>query len=143
MARKEFILQGFTARTHGDAVRELFDVDEIQRVILSVAFVTESGVQQIARELTAHGARLIVFAEIRNDITSHQGLVRLHSIRGSTLYTVDTGSRTVLFHPKVYLVRGRTLARASSVGSANLTLGGLNNNVEAGMLLDFDLKQCG
>jgi hypothetical protein len=142
MARKEFILQGFTARTHGDAVRELFDVDDIQRVIVSVAFVSESGVQEIERELVAHGPRLIVFAGIRNDITSHQGLVRLHSIRGSTLYTVDTGSRTVLFHPKVYLVRGRTRARLL-VGSANLTLGGLNNNVEAGMMLDFDLNDAG
>jgi hypothetical protein len=138
MARKEFILQGFTARTHGDAVRELFDVDDIRRVVLSVAFVSESGVQEIQRELTAHGAQLIVFAGIRNDITSDQGLVRLHSIPGSRLYTVDTGSRTVLFHPKVYLVRGRIRARLL-VGSANLTLGGLNNNVEAGMMLDFDL----
>jgi hypothetical protein len=139
MARKEFILQGFTARTHGDAVRELFDVDDIRRVVLSVAFVSESGVQEIQRELTAHGAQLIVFAGIRNDITSDQGLVRLHSIPGSRLYTVDTGSRTVLFHPKVYLVRGRIRARLL-VGSANLTLGGLNNNVEAGMMLEFDLS---
>ena len=106
MARKEFILQGFTARTHADAVRELFDVDGILRVILSVAFVSESGVQEIERQLAAHGERLIVFAGIRNDITSHQGLVRLHSIRGSTLYTVDTGSRTVLLRIPTQSGRG-------------------------------------
>jgi HKD family nuclease len=138
VAKKEFILQGFTARTHGDAVRELFDVADIQRVVLSVAFVSESGVQQIEAKLKAHGAQLRVFAGIRNDITSHQGLARLHSIRGSTLRTVDTGSRSVVFHPKLYLVRGKARARVV-VGSANLTLGGLNNNIEAGMMLDFDL----
>jgi hypothetical protein len=139
MAKKEFILQGFTARTHADAVRELFDVADIERVVLSVAFVSESGVRQIENELRAHAARVIVFAGIRNDITSHQGLARLHAIAGSKVYTVDTGSRNVIFHPKLYLVRGRVRARLV-VGSANLTLGGLNNNIEAGMMLDFDLS---
>lgn len=135
--RKEFILQGFTARTHADAVRELFDVPDIIRVVLSVAFVSESGVQQIEKELKMHGSHVTAFAGIRNDITSYQGLVRLHDIVGK-LYTVDTGSRTVIFHPKLYLVRGKVCARLV-IGSANLTLGGLNNNIEAGMLLDFDL----
>jgi hypothetical protein len=137
MAKKEFILQGFTARTHADAVRELFAIDDIERVILSVAFVQDSGVQQIENQLRAHGAALTVFAGIRNDITSHQGLARLHSIRGGTVYTVDTGSRNVLFHPKLYFVRGKSHA-SLVIGSANLTLGGLNNNIEAGMILEFD-----
>ncbi|MGO8835161.1 MAG: hypothetical protein ACLQE9_20410 [Roseiarcus sp.] len=138
MGKKEFILQGFTTRTHGDVVRELFDVADIQRVVLSVAFVSESGVREIEAKLNAHGAQLRVFAGIRNDITSHQGLARLHSIPGSTLYVVDTGARNVLFHPKLYLARGKARARLV-IGSANLTLGGLNNNIEASMMLDFDL----
>lgn len=137
MAEKEFILQGFSKQTHVDAVRGLFDIPDIQSVVLSVAFVSESGVQQIEKKLKPHAAHLTVLAGIRNDITSHQGLARLYNIGGS-LYTVDTGSRTVIFHPKVYLVRGEARARLV-VGSANLTLGGLNNNIEAGMLLDFDL----
>lgn len=137
MAEKEFILQGFTARTHADAVREIFDIDNIQKVIVSVAFVSESGVQQLESQLTPHAANTKVFAGIRNDITSHQGLVALNSI-ASDLYIVDTGSRSVLFHPKLYFAKGDTRARMV-IGSANLTLGGLNNNIEAGMLLDFDL----
>ncbi|MHB0985336.1 MAG: hypothetical protein ACYC05_07045 [Sulfuricella sp.] len=139
MAKKIFILQGFTPNTHAQAVRELFDVPDIKKVILSVAFVSESGVQQIEAALRAHAAHVTVFAGVRNDITSHQGLTLLHSI-GVKLYTVDTGSRTVIFHPKLYLVRGKTHARFV-VGSANLTLGGLNNNIEAGMLLDFNLAE--
>ena len=137
MADKEFILQGFTTRTHADAVRELFDIADIQRVILSVAFVSESGVQQLEAKLTPHVACTTVFAGIRNDITSHQGLAALLPL-AQALYVVDTGSRQILFHPKLYLVRGATRARLV-IGSANLTLGGLNNNIEAGMLLDFDL----
>ncbi len=137
MAKKNFILQGVTPQTHAQAVRKLFDVPDIKKVILSVAFVSESGVQQIEAALRAHAARVTVFAGIRNDITSHQGLKLLHDI-GVKLYAVDTGSRTVIFHPKLYLVRGRTNARFV-VGSANLTLGGLNNNIEAGMLIDFNI----
>lgn len=138
MAKKEFILQGFTPRTHADAVRRLFEIPDIERVTLSVAFVNESGVRQIENRLKAHAGHATVFAGIRNETTSHQGLARLHAILGSKLYTVDTGSRNVIFHPKLYLVRGKTRARLV-VGSANLTLGGLNNNIEAGMMLDFDL----
>lgn len=137
MAKKNFILQGVTPRTHAQAVRELFDVPDIKKVILSVAFVSESGVQQIEAALRQHAARVTVFAGVRNDITSHQGLALLHDI-GVKLYTVDTGSRAVIFHPKLYLVRGKTNARFV-VGSANLTLGGLNNNIEAGMMIDFTL----
>lgn len=137
MAHKEFILQGFTTRTHAVAIRELFDLPEIKKVVLSVAFVSESGVDQIAAELKAHAAKVTVFAGIRNDITSHQGLMRLHAI-ANKLYVVDTGSRMVVFHPKLYMVRGKSHAKLL-LGSANLTLGGLNNNIEAGMLLHFDL----
>lgn len=137
MATKEFILQGFTTRTHVAAVRELFDVANVQRVVLSVAFVTESGVDLIAAQIKGCASQVAVFAGIRNDITSKQGLARLHGL-GVDLYAVDTGSRNVLFHPKLYIVRGKHRARLV-IGSANLTLGGLNNNIEAGLLLDFDL----
>ncbi len=139
MAKKEFILQGFTKRTHGDVIRELFDVFDIQRVLVSVAFVSDSGVQQIEAQLKSQARKVIIFACVRNEITSYQGLKRLISIKDSAIYAVDTGSRHVVFHPKLYLVRGKARARLS-VGSANLTLGGLNNNIEAGMMLDFDLN---
>jgi HKD family nuclease len=137
MAQKEFILQGFTARTHAEAIRDIFDLPQIQRVLLSVAFVTEGGVELLAHALVKHATKATVFAGIRNELTTAQGLAALHAI-GLELYTVDTGSRHVIFHPKLYLVRSATQARLV-VGSANLTLGGLNNNIEASVLLDFDL----
>jgi HKD family nuclease len=137
MAKKALILQGFTTSTHIDAMRRLFELPEIQKVLMSVAFITEDGVEKIEPQLMAHASLVTVFAGIRNDTTSYQALVRLHGVV-SNLYTVDTGTRTVIFHPKLYLVRGRDRAQLI-VGSANLTLAGLNNNIEAGMLLDFDL----
>jgi len=137
MATPEFILQGFTASTHIDASQQLFDLPDIQKVLVSVAFISEGGVERIEAHLMPHAACATVFAGIRNGTTSYQGLARLHRIVNQ-LCTVDTGSRTLIFHPKLYLVRGREHARLV-IGSANLTLAGLNNNIEAGMLLDFDL----
>ena len=137
MAKKNFILQGITDKTHAHAVRELFDIPDIEKVMFCVAFVNEGGVRQIEAALRAQAARVVVFAGVRNDITSHQGLALLHDIRVN-LYTVDTGSRTVIFHPKLYLVCGKNNARLI-VCSANLTLGGLNNNIEAGLMIDFNL----
>jgi hypothetical protein len=49
MATPEFILQGFTASTHIDVLQRLFDLPDIQSVLVSVAFVTEGGVEQSSR----------------------------------------------------------------------------------------------
>jgi HKD family nuclease len=140
MATKEFIFQGFTSRTHGQAVRELFDVGKVVSVSISMAFVNEGGVEHIEEAMKPHAKVTRLFAGIRNEITSFQGLERLRKLIGSKLYTVDTGSRLIVFHPKLFLVRGDQRARML-IGSANLTLGGLNNNVEAGLLLDCQLDQ--
>ena len=128
MAKKEFILQGFTARTHLDAVRELFDGQDIRKFFLNVAYVNEGGVEKIEAKLKARSANLAVFAGVRNETTSHQGLACLHSV-GGKLYTVDTGSRLVIFHPKLYMVRGKDRARLL-VGSADPRR--LNNNGTSG-----------
>ncbi|MGO4639875.1 hypothetical protein AB4Z43_15690 [Mesorhizobium sp. 2RAF45] len=138
MATKEFILQGFSKRTHKDALRELFEVADIKSVLVSVAFASESGVGLIEDKLKPSAKFLTVFAGIRNDITSHQAMMRLLGVKDITLYAVDTGARTIVFHPKLFLVRGDKEARMM-IGSANLTLGGLNNNIEAGLVLHFDL----
>ncbi|WP_421991727.1 hypothetical protein [Qipengyuania sp.] len=132
----ELILQGLTDRTHAAALIEMFE-GELDRAIVSVAFVSDDGVSLIAPLLAPHADKITVFAGIRNEITSAQAMKRLLAM-GVSLFAVDTGSRTLLFHPKMYHVR-RDKAAQLSVGSANLTLGGLNNNIEAGLLLDLDL----
>ncbi len=137
MAEKKFILQGFTSRTHKKAIAELFEVDDIKRVIVSVAFVNSGGVRLLEAELKKHSAKTTAFIGIRNDITSLQAAQRLLAL-GITLYVVDTGSRRVIFHPKIYLVRGNGQTKLI-VGSANLTPGGLNNNIEASVLAVCDM----
>lgn len=138
MATKEFIFQGFTDRTHGAAVKDLFKVGKVEAVSVSVAFVNEGGVEHIEEALKPHAKQTRVFAGVRNEISSYQGLSRLYGLIGSGLHTVDTASRLLVFHPKFFIVRGDKRARMI-IGSANLTLGGLNNNIEASLLVDCDL----
>lgn len=137
MADKKFILQGFTPRTHKKAIVDLFQVGGIQRVIVSVAFVNSGGVKLLADELKKYSAKTTAFIGIRNDITSVQGAKLLLDF-GVTLYVVDTGSRRVIYHPKIYLVRGGGQTKFI-IGSANLTPGGLNNNIEASVIAECDM----
>jgi hypothetical protein len=55
------------------------------------------------------------------------------------LYAVDTGSRNTIFHPKLYFAANAEQASVI-IGSANLTFGGLHNNIEASTLMRLDLS---
>src|ERR1700678_2447277 len=137
MGKSKFILQGLTPRTHIEAVKRLFEVESLERVIVSVAFANERGVELVADKIEPVGDKVTAFVGIRNAITSRQGLIRLLEL-GVNLFVVDTGLRHLLYHPKLYFTRGADEARLV-IGSANLTTGGLNNNIEAGLAIDLDL----
>lgn len=134
----KFILQGLTPQNHVSAVADLVQVDGVEVVLLSVAFVSSTGVQLIGNHLKPHADKTTVFAGIRNGITSAQAIRALLDLNVE-VKTVDTGSAHIVFHPKLYYVRGAKVARLL-VGSANLTTGGLNNNVEASVALELDLS---
>lgn len=133
----EFILQGLTPRAHVDAIGRIFDVGPIDHGLIAVAFVTEGGVRLIEAMLAAHGKKISVFAGIRNDLTSRQGIERLLAT-GVRVFTVDTAQQARIYHPKIYCARSADSATLI-VGSPNLTSGGLNNNVEASAFISLDL----
>ena len=137
MAKKTFLLQGFTSDTHLQAVRRLFQLPALKEVILSVAFANRAGVDLLASELMSAGSKVHAYIGIRNDITSRQGLQALMACRAKVHY-IDTGARQVIFHPKLYFARNKDKANMV-VGSANLTPGGLNNNIEASLVSDLNL----
>ena len=139
MPGKKFLLQGLTPNTHLDAVKALLAPPDLELAVFSVAFVTKSGVDLIAKELARAGDRVDAFVGIRNDITSKEGLLALMDA-GANVHYVDTGAKNLVFHPKIYVTRRDTKASAI-VGSANLTVGGLHNNIESSIVLDLDLAQ--
>lgn len=134
----ELIFQGLTRRHHAGVVNEICEVDELRAILINVAFVNSSGVALTEPAITPHRAKTKVWVGVRNDITSWQGLSALLPLVRE-LYIVDTGIRHRIFHPKVYLSIGDTEARLA-VGSANLTTGGLSQNIEASVLLQLDLE---
>jgi hypothetical protein len=75
MTTPEFILQGFTASTHIDALQRPFDLPGVQSVLMSIAFVSEGGVERREAHLIPHTACATVFAGIRNGTTSHSQIM--------------------------------------------------------------------
>ena len=127
-----FLLQGVTEDNHADAVRDVLAIPDPERVVIGAAFMNEGGLSILHHVLAPMADQTTIITGIRNGITSAQGLRRSLEI-GCRTYAVDTGSRMIFFHPKVYLSRNANEARLI-VGSANLTHGGLNSNIEASIL---------
>ena len=126
---KRFILQAVTEENHLTAVKQIISIPNIQQVKISTAFMNEAGLAILEDELKTASHVTTLFVGIRNGITSAQGLEKALEI-GCHLIAVDTGSRTRIFHPKVYFAKNEDEAHLIT-GSANLTIGGLNSNIEA------------
>ena len=107
-------------------------------VLVSVAFVREPGLDAVEAAIMPVAAKAKFFIGIRNDITSIQAVKRLLSMK-VTLYAVDTGSRNILFHPKLYMAANASKASVI-IGSANLTFGGLHNNIEVSTRMNLDFS---
>lgn len=137
MPTLELLLQGVTDASHASAIRKILLTPGASRVLISVAFMRERGVRFIENELSAVAALTTVFVGVRNDITTVQAVRRLLELK-IAVFAVDTGSRRTIFHPKLYFIESPTEARAI-VGSANLTRGGLRNNVELSTLVRLNL----
>ncbi len=135
----DFVLQAVTKHSHASFVQQLLGLPDLQRGLISIAFVNEGGVELIEEALQSVQTRVDAFVGIRNDVTSAQGLKRLIPLV-SRLFVVDTGSRYRIFHPKIYLARSAATAHLL-VGSANLTTGGLWNNIEASLKIAVDLRK--
>jgi hypothetical protein len=133
----KILFQGITPENHLAAVRHVLAIPEPQEIIFSTAFMNRGGLLQIREALEPVAAVTTIIAGIRNGITSAQGLLAALEF-GCTALAVDTGSRNVIFHPKIYFARNATAARLV-LGSANLTLGGLNSNIEASVTMTLDL----
>jgi HKD family nuclease len=139
MASLSFLLQAVTKSNHATSVARLLAKPNIKKALVSVAFARTAGVDVIADSLTALGKKAKLFVGIRNEITSKQALLQLLGYKVE-LYIVDTGSRHVIFHPKIYLATNTVIGEAI-IGSANLTFNGLHNNIEVSTHVMLDLTQ--
>lgn len=81
------------------------------------------------------GNRIEAIFGIDQQGTSREALELSLTLFDSVYVTREPG---LTFHPKIYLFKGQTAARAF-IGSNNLTVGGTEKNFEAAIQLDFDL----
>lgn len=110
-----------------------------RRLRVCVAYVTSSGTSRVfgaTRAFIAGGGEAHFFIGLRNGTTSVQAVQHLLST-GATVFGCDT-KRSVLFHPKVYLLDGPRTAWLA-VGSSNLTREGLFRNYEASTITTLEL----
>ena len=135
---KKIVFQGVTGDSHLAAVRQLLSIPDPSEILFSIAFMNQGGLLQIRDLILPVAGRTTLIAGIRNGITSAQGLLAAIEY-GCTTYVVDTGSRNVIFHPKIYFSKNADEARLI-LGSANLTIGGLNSNIEASISMTLDLS---
>ena len=129
MGTIDFITQGFIeGDDHYLKIRQLLAEHNLIRAIFSIAFVKTSGIHLISDAIKSIKPKLTIFAGIRNGITSIQAIFDLIDLGVST-YLVDTGIGTIVYHPKLYLFEYSDCYKIMT-GSANLTGGGLNSNIE-------------
>lgn len=129
---------GALCRLGTDIVAELTSGLYNEVHILS-AFVTSSGTQRIGPALgamTCAGGRVRALIGVNNGITSGQAVEDLCAA-GVEVLGFHTGG-SILYHPKVYLLRGPNCAWLS-VGSSNLTGDGMYRNIETNTILRLDL----
>jgi HKD family nuclease len=138
MAELDFILQAVTTANHAKAIQALLALPNPAEVLVSVAFVKEPGLEAVEEAIKPLASKAKFFIGIRNDITSIQAVKRLLAMKVK-LYAVDTGSRHIIFHPKLYLVANAARA-VVIIGSANLTFPGLHNNIEVSTRVNLDLS---
>jgi len=130
------LLQGITSDSHCDAVERVLTISNLKSATISVAYMRASGLALIRSHLEAIAGQTTLVAGVRNGVTTAQAF-ELGLELGCRLYAFDTGSRNVVYHPKIYMSRNNELSRVL-IGSANLTYGGLVENVEASVELDLD-----
>ncbi len=130
MAEINILLQGLSKDDdHDTAVNELLQIPNIDNYLLSLAFARSGGVDRISGNLNRVADKTKIFVGIRNGITSIQSIFSLFKL-GIKPYAVDTAANNKIFHPKIYAAYNNDLAHII-LGSANLTFGGLNRNIEA------------
>ena len=140
MAEIEILLQGLiNGDDHETALNNLLSKPNIDSYLFSIAFARSSGIDQIKTQLEKLADKTKLFVGIRNGVTSIQSILSLLKL-GISPYVVDTASTKKIFHPKIYVASGQDLAYAV-LGSANLTFGGLNQNIEASSLIELNLNQ--
>jgi HKD family nuclease len=122
-----------------DKLKDLVNKEGFKSLQIVVAYASSKGVEYIDEISKIIGKNKISIAVGIHDCrTSKQALKKLVD-EGINTYIVHDSKSNHIFHPKIYLLRSDSKALVS-IGSSNLTDGGLRNNYEANFLHPYDLS---
>jgi HKD family nuclease len=134
-----FIGNGLTTTgAVGELILKSFADPEFKKFICLVAFASVTGVRGISEHIAAckrQFTELKIYVGIDQNGTSKEALEALLNLNIDTF--VFYTPQHIIYHPKIYIFDGQTKCRIF-VGSSNLTLPGLFQNVEASMVTDFN-----
>ena len=123
----------------GDILIDIIKDPRCKEFIFAVAFMRMSGLGRLRialDDLVSRGGTISGAVGIDSKVTTEEALLELLSLSStSTIFYTVSG---FIYHPKVYLALGDTMATAV-FGSANLTMDGLFRNIEFGAAIELDL----
>lgn len=122
----------------GKVLEDSFLDPAYTRFFCLVAFTSQAGAQYLTdliNRASEHLTESVLILGVDNRGTSKEALEELLGSLATVLVFHTTSPP--IFHPKLYLFEGETKVRVV-VGSTNLTVPGLFQNVEAAIVVDFE-----
>ncbi len=139
----EFISNNNTK--HHPKINQL--IRDSDAIYMSVAFVKHSGTTMLISSLkkaVLNKAEIRIIAGQHFSLTEPKALFDLRKIlpkqTPASLYIANAKPKSPVFHPKLYLFRKGNQG-AIICGSANITKGGLENNIECSICITCDTKE--
>lgn len=138
MAELRYIMQGFQENVNFlDEIGKILDDKKYTDIWVLTAFANDLAIFNLMSSIKKSNARVSFIVGVRNNVTTLQALERLYDLK-IRLFTFDTARVESIFHAKVIVGYGAHFAKVIC-GSANITTGGLANNIEAGVITDLNL----
>jgi HKD family nuclease len=126
-----------TRSSHAKAMVEL--IAKSDEILMAVAFLKQSGLSMLLPAIQKAQLRRVPIRIITGQyfaLTEPSALYLLHEVltNESSLHLAHASAKDAVFHPKLYLFR-RGEVGTIICGSANLTHGGIHQNVECSLMI--------
>lgn len=125
----------------GTILKEKLSGDKYKHFVIVSAFAKNSGVLRMKDSLQkfrASGGRIEAFIGLDAHGTSYEAVVNLFQLVDE-LYIIHDSNLSITFHSKIYYLSDMQDSEWLSVGSSNLTGGGLWTNYETNSVVSIDL----
>ena len=138
----QFISQGLpegNSRPAGDAINEALRQSDYKSFAAFVAFASVDGINQLRdsfNNFTDAGGDIRLYIGVDLHGTSKEALDALLAMPNVHTYVVYSPNR-IVYHPKIYSFEGER-QNMVMVGSSNLTMSGLYQNIEASICITSD-----